>query len=354
MAKSRDAIVQNPDELSLFDLPNEMIAAIPLVASETEATKIMAKLSLSRTLYSLFKSHLDKKAEPLVAKLLRYVAFGKKNEVEEMLKKYPGLLYKTGITKDPCGRTIEGTAYRVALGAKDVSISKHEEMIEMIERYLRQLPNGEEELDKQYAKQFPEGYEKQEEERSKSDSAALKKVFAAIEKSNTDEDCKKAIEKFKNHLKKQIEGVITTGYHFNDHLFAEALELYESHYDKFGGYDRRKNNLAAIKVLGSIECYFPACLAQAACDGFGNKAMDEKRELDRALLLSDRKTLFYDPRLGESHYVGIYSIAVACKCGGGVVACVRRFLQLMSNKNSKREKLKQPRPREKTPWCVVC
>jgi hypothetical protein len=244
-----------------------------------------------------------------VQKLLLHVIRGQQKEAEEMILADPSLLLEKGRVKDCAGRTIEGTALQMALGAKDVSIGKHEEMVEMIARYL----NDEKVFAEQYREQFPEGYEKQEEERRKSDSAALKNVFAAIGESNTDEDCKEAIKEFKNHLKKQTEGVITTGYHFNDDLFAEALGLYDTHYGKFGGYNSRKNKLTVTKVMGSIEAYFTSCLAQAACDGFGRVA-NEKKKLSRSLLLDDY-TPFFHPNLGESHFVYSF-VRVGMPVGG--------------------------------------
>src|SRR3990167_8121223 len=102
-------------------------------------------------------------------------------------------------------------------------------MAEMLECLLLQLPNGEKEREKQYNEQFPEGFEKQEEARRMSDSFELNKVFAAIKKDKTTglAEAKKAVAEFQNYLKNQIKGVITTGYHFNEALFEDALKLYD-------------------------------------------------------------------------------------------------------------------------------
>lgn len=124
-------------------------------------------------------------------------------------------------------------------------------MAEMIERHMKTLPKGEEEIALQKLKQFPEGWAEQEKIREENDSAAIKKVFIAIDQSNTDKDCEKDIEEFINYLKSQDE--VKTGYHYNDELLAEAYDLYEKNYDKFGGFDSRKNRLAAIKVIGGIQ-----------------------------------------------------------------------------------------------------
>src|SRR3990167_5657411 len=128
-------------------------------------------------LYTLFKTP----ASEHVHQFLTHVVRGEKAEVEAMIQRDPRLLLEKMQVKDEAGRTIYGTAYQIALGAKDVSpFPKVEEMAEMLECYLLQLPNGEKEREKQYNEQFPEGFEKQEEARRMSDSFELNKVFAAI------------------------------------------------------------------------------------------------------------------------------------------------------------------------------
>ena len=252
-----------------------------------------------------------------IKKFLDHVVRGEKIEVEEMLKKNPDLLLHKAKVVDEAGRTIYGTAYQIALGAKDVSPfpGKVEEMAEMLEHYLLQLPNGEKEREKQYNEQFPEGFEKEEEARRMSDSFELNKVFAAIKKDKTTglAEAKKAVAEFQNYLENQIKGVITTGYHFNEALFEEALKLYDKHFDDFGGFDSDKNTLAAIKLIGFIERFFPANLAQAMCDDIG-RVVDEKKMLTRGKVLDDKKTPFFNPSLGVSHFVYSYWGVVAGLC----------------------------------------
>src|SRR3990167_4891927 len=257
---------------------------------------------------------------PHLKQFLQHVVNGEKEEAEKMLKDKPEmqqlLLSSQAKVKDYAGRKIKGTALAIALGAKDVSIGEHEEMVEMLERYLKGLPDGEAEIAKQKAAQFPAGWEQQEEARREADSIALKKVFEKIKLSTNDAASDAAVMEFKDYLAKQKDRVIKTGYHFNDQLFAEALDLYDSHYDQFGGYDSLKNRLAAIKVIGGIECLFTANLAQAACDGFG-KVVD-KKVLGRTLKLeSPRGFPFFHPYLGVSHLVYSYYAAALAVAGYG-------------------------------------
>src|SRR3990167_546002 len=299
---------------------------------------------VSKNPNSIFKNERQAEKE-VIKKFLTHVVRGEKAQAEEMIKRDPRLLLEKIKVKDEAGRTIYGTAYQIALGAKDVSPypDQFEEMAEMIERYLLQLPNGEEERNKQYNEQFPEGFEKQEEARRMSDSLALNKVFAAIKKDKTTDlaEANKAVAEFQNYLENQVKGVITTGYHFNEALFQEALKLYDEHYNDFGGYYGDKNRLSAIKLIGFIERFFPVNLAQAARDLF-RKVVDEKKALSRSKLLDDKKTSFFDSNLVATHYVYSYEVHTYVPFLAGVHRCVAEalaFHNVVSSKNNNLIKL---------------
>ena len=85
MAKGRNSIVQDPNKLSLLlDLPEEMLAAIPAIAPETEATKIMAKFAnMGKTLYHFFQPELEKRA---AAQLAQYIEDADMVKAEAMVK----------------------------------------------------------------------------------------------------------------------------------------------------------------------------------------------------------------------------------------------------------------------------
>ena len=148
-------------------------------ASATQASTEIKSLPMSSGL-TLFNKPKDE-----LTTLLDYVVRGDKDKVEEILQKTPRLLLETGLVTDYSGRQIEGTAYQIALGAEDVSRILHrgEGMAEMIEDYLRTLPNGELAIKNQQDIQFPKGYEEKENERKLMDSAALREVVRAIEES---------------------------------------------------------------------------------------------------------------------------------------------------------------------------
>ena len=313
------------DELTLVDLPSDVLngktndPSIGQYLSPLER-KYLAEIGSKHLLFS-YKADI-KPANKIIHQFLTHVVRGEKAEAETMLKKDPGLLLHKAKVVDEAGRTIYGTAYQIALGAKDVSPypGQFEEMAEMLERYLLQLPNSEEERNKQYNEQFPEGFEKEEEARKQRDLDALQKLFKAIDKAKNDHELDDAIKVFKQYLEIENTREFKTGYHFNEDLFIKAVELYHHYYDKFGGFNSKKNNLVAVKGFGGIEGYFPANLAQAMCDGVGN-VVEKKQQLTRCKLLDDKKTSFFDSRLGVSHFV--YSF-----CGGwALVECVCDVVQ---------------------------
>src|SRR3990167_2340615 len=298
--------VKQPDDAYLTQLPYDILRD----EIGKKYLSLEDQYNLSREscgLYTLFETP----ASEHVHKFLTHVVRGEKAESEAMLKEDPGLLLHKARVVDEAGRTIIGTAYQIALGAKDVSPfpGQVEEMAEMIERYLLQLPNGEEERNKQYNEQFPEGFEKEEEARKQRDLDALQKVFKAIDKAKNDHELDDAIKVFKQYLEKENTREFKTGYHFNEDLFIEAMELYDRYYNKFGRFNSKKNNLVAVKGFGGIEGYFPANMAQAMCDGVGN-VVEKKQQLTRCKLLDDKKTSFFDSNLGVSHFVYSYYAGV--------------------------------------------
>ncbi len=289
---------QQPKDAYLAWIPKEIL--------KKEIGKYLSpedKYHLSREshgLHTLFKPD----ASQHIHQFLTAVVHGQKEQVEAFLQRHPRLLLEKIQVTDEAGRKIFGTAFQIALGAKDVSPfpEKFNEMAEMIASYFEKIADGENEKQKQYAEQFPEGFEKHEAARREQDLKALNTVFAAIKNTTTMAAAEEAVTLFQDYLKQQTTGVIKSGYHFNEALFEQALKLCNYNLDACGGCFSDKNNLAAVKVLGGIQRYFTANLAQAACDGFG-KLIDEKMALSRSKLLGDKVTSYFNPKLGVDHFV---------------------------------------------------
>ncbi len=234
-----------------------------------------------------FKSDLNQ--------LLWFVARGKKREVELMLSQHPELLLYKGMTSDYSHRKLEGTALQIALGAEDVDLFTRKDidyftikgntffrktrrktsdgMAEMIQKYLRKLPDGEEIIKKQIRAQFPEGWEIEEEQKNQRDLAALKKMFKAIEDAKTDHDCKTALQEFRNYL--EPKDIIKTGLHFNSNLLIQAVKLRDQYLEAkpFEDYDSAKNIIIRNEIIGYIQRFVPANVGMAIAQGLDHSIL---------------------------------------------------------------------------------
>lgn len=292
---------------------------------------------------SIYGNNFFKRVENCqVILLLRHVVRGEQKKADAILQQNLYLLFETGrVTDYTCTedgvyyRKLEGTAYRLALGAKDVKFHSDEEcMVEMIMRHFRRLPHWEVEIKKQYDDQFPPEWEHKEEQRKTNDLLALHKVLTAINevklpdidyyknktcynngmqvlKTNLgkyynwrDEaykDCEKACEpalkEFRKYLDDQIkENVIKTGFHFNDNLLQQAFHFYNKNIRAFGAnagspWESPKNILCWRKIIGYIERFVPVCTAQAFCMGLVNY-VDSDKELERSLKFKEGYSYF--------------------------------------------------------------
>jgi len=248
-----------------------------------------------------------------VTSFLNHVVHGDYEEVKAMLDKNPSLVLYKGQITDYSGRTFEGTGLKIALWAEDVSREGHpnEGMADMIRGYfIKALGNDENKADEEIRKQcmeqfpkdeFPEYYESDEKKREEiikqkeaadPDIEALETVAKAIASADAKEikatltdkkdeynndkyelkvtgKCAKALEVFRDYLKPQ--GVIKKG-KYKAQLLIKALEKYVGEqYDLFGGHwNDPKNLLFWCQVIGYIQRYLPANLAQALCQGLYN------------------------------------------------------------------------------------
>jgi len=280
---------------------------------------------------------------PVTAFLIN-VVHGDLEEAKVMLDKNPSLVLYSGQITDYSGRTIKGTAYQIALGADDVSRAAHpdEGMADMIRDYfIKALSDDEkranEEISKQFKEQFPEKefpeyYEADKKKRAEiikrkevadPDIKALETLANTILHADAKEikatltgeqdqdgwdeyiltvsgECAKALQAFRDYLKPQT--VIKKGKHFNTQLLVKALEKYiGEQYDLFGGHLNNPKNLLFLRqVIGYIERYLPANLAQAFCQGLGYAA---RQSLERNLKLKD-SSFFYPRDLSSSSGLG--------------------------------------------------
>ncbi len=327
---------------------------------------------------TLFPSDI-KNPDALVIQLLTHVIRGELKEADAMLQREPSLALEENTVTDYSGRTIQGTALKMALGALDVNVhgacdlvirspekdwingeispaSKalyvfqgkklyyidrtkcpftetsiteipltevqqkefevavltpiirlqiwkgeaarlsedtlkkittitghiHEEsMAGMIMRHLRKIPGGKVEIVKQINEQFPAGWETEEANRVKRNKEALLTVFDEIKAAKTNALVDAATKRFWDYLEKENDpkNMIKTGKHFNEQMLLDALHLYAKYYNKDTYY---KNTILWQRVIGGIQRYVPANMAQGLAQG-AHFIINEGEKLKRSL-----------------------------------------------------------------------
>lgn len=364
---------------------------------------------------TLFPSAIENR-DMAVIQLLKHVIRGELKEADVMLQREPRLALEENTVTDYSGRTIQGTALKMALGALDVCahgtcdlvivkskngwrdrmvspesqslyiyhrkelhyidrtnhqttqiplteaqqkefealltheirlsiwdetavrLSKdilkkiatitghiHEEsMAEMIMRHLRKLPNGEAEIAKQVNEQFPAGWEIEEEKRVKRDKEALLALFNAVkaEKMNAS-DIHIAIWRFRDYLEKENDPkiIIKAGKQFNEQILFDALDIYTKYYNK---HRISKNSMFWQAVIGGIQRYFPANMAQELLQGahFITKAGSKlRRSLQFRNKLSSISSDNYFYPLNFSHRLYQLGENYAVHWDGGLSSC---------------------------------
>jgi len=301
-------------------------------------------------LQSCKRSYLLFHGSLLLKNLLQNVVYGNLVEVKKIILLHPELLLLCGSVKDYSGRIVEGTALQLALAALDVSDRENEPgMTEIIQYYLKKLPDGETKIADQICKQFPVDYEEKEAEKIKNDSVALNRVVDAIaeadhnchhtlasenwiqENIHNDKTLQKIIEsllnaeqdlfeirfnylmnylrtipvltktfgcikqlrelyRFRNYL--QLKCKFDTGLHFNPLLLIEFFQLYEKNYEEFGGWLNSKNIVMWRNILGYIQRFLTARIAFEVCQG-PYYIVEENEKLKRDLKFRNRNNEDY-------------------------------------------------------------
>ncbi len=208
--------------------------------------------------------------------------------VMRYLKLSPELLFQTGITKDPAGREVGGSIYKIFLGAGDAWARKkvHEEIIPLI-------PNGEAIAKQQYNEQFPRHADQRlsKEEKLYDDrniaqialiEADLKEIVAALKEDSctgykpTKQKTKDALKKLHTHLAPNEKEVIRSGLYSPPKIMEMLLQVYEDHYDLFSVEQLR---VYSLLVVGKAQK--TATAVDAQCYKKGKIKTVENYEPDR-------------------------------------------------------------------------
>ena len=298
--------IKKAKEFSLETLPKDTIKEIEKYLPDSDKGRLASThpafyysdLFIHTNTHCFYNRNIRKKTEK-VQNFLLHVVHGEQYEVEEMLKQDLGLLLEDGIVKDYSNRKIKGTAFKIALGAGDTSMWK------MVEEYFKQLPNGEEKKLKQFNEQFPESYNENEHE--KYDFNTLLHIIKSDplihNQCQITDVTKHALRAFREHFTPKSTDIITTGKHFDMQILIDALEAYDANFDiKKKDQEWNQRVLYCQQVIGYLERLFPACDAQACCQGFYN-VVHKEEPLIRCLQLMQSADYYYSANLGYSHYI---------------------------------------------------
>ncbi len=378
MTKSRDAIVENPDELALLiNLPPEMVVAIPTVVPAREAIKIMAGLSRAGSyFYGLFKPELEKQA---LAKALHHAAFARQKDVDTllaMLEANPRLLLKAGNVITPGGLDVRGvTIYEFLLGAGDPNLAKR------VEPFFEKLENGQNERTRQF-----ERYRPHIDAMLTQEPDDLKCLFDIIKQSSADDvaaelatgdqydtryqsPLRDAFNKFREvKLDPQVRIMTEPRMHCNYQNLIHAYSMLALEWDNLyaaSGNNYKKLYLVAREIIGLIElielpgyerCLFARGQVKAAAAG---------KEIERSHKYENGSGSFpnFDSSLVTSHSGVGFDSFISISGGWPLTtlagdpllrAGCETVTELMVSKNVRLAELMQPHPKKKKSRCVVC
>ena len=311
----------------LFDLPREMVLAIPTIAPETEATKIMAKLAnTGKTLYTFFQSELKKRA---AAQLARYIEDADQIHAEAMIKANPRLLF---VSVD---EVVNKHTKQIIKNVKPLQLAYCEgddEMCLMLTPYFElacgSVEAGREEIRKQLKEKFVEGSDEQEEGK-KIRKNCLDAVIQAItnEQFNNGRDAATntlilseatqiAIATFREAFAASQPKIIHSGMRFRLEILQEVYEVYAQEVAQWD-YDDNKCALLEDAVLSFVLRYVSANDVQRFSQGL--YYLQDKGEKFKRVNTTRDEHNFYLAVCGASA-----DFHLSGSCLGIVFGCFRR------------------------------
>lgn len=255
--------------------------------------------------------------------VLQNLVYGNENEVKAALEdvktdpeKLSALLCNISTVTDYSGRTVTDTLFKAALRSGDV------EMCQMLTPYFELIPNGSAELELQFAEVFPEGVDAHDAEQQQNTfnfdailtaikkaspaqlDAALNKTGAQFRESNdarVKPDDQLTLVEALNRFREQLADLSLKEKTFNPHHLLRAYEMYEALWKQCEsdgsdpGY--KKRDLFWRQIIGYVQCFMPACYAQAFVQGLWNLVkVDGYQSSDWLPKLLERALKFkYDP-----------------------------------------------------------
>ncbi|EKD71398.1 MAG: hypothetical protein ACD_46C00194G0012 [uncultured bacterium] len=345
MTKSRNDIVNNPDELSLLDFPSDLLripegktegVSITSACSEEDATTVMRTLSETcTTFHAFFKPELEKR------KLLNHVLKGTEKDKEKVMaaaKTHPELFFIKTTTQDGAmdldgnRRTIKDwSPYQALFGTSDVDMLLA--VKKDLDAYLDKLKDGHQFAEDHVKEKFPNGFDFPE---SKYDFSGLKAAITndqqLIQTGNPNQTTLAALEQFRKDFK---PGTVTVGHHFNMKDLIKAHQVYDENWQP---WEPKQLKFFSLGVIGFLERLMTRFYLMLTCQGIRNHTQPCKRMVevddyvhDNSVAVDEngrRKKLTVLPldgdpalRLGAGFVIDSY-----CEAAGVMGFVVRRYV----------------------------
>ena len=280
--------------------------------------------------------------QALVNPIMLAVVQGDLNQTEALIKARPPLLLSVkGRAVDYSRRTIKDlTPFQAALCAWD------DEMCAVLKQYM-----SDEEMIRQYKEIFPECHEKIDEAQTPFDFSTLVDVItqsndidvqAQLNLEQNDSLLCQTFNRFRDDFTLCSQQEIL----FNPKHLINAFEIYT---ENFKHWDWNRRDLFWRQVIGYVQRFLPANLAQDVSQGLYCR-VEEKEKSRRSFNFRFGGDVFFPLSFDSFSGLGFdYMIPVAIPMRG------RSSLEeFMLSKNFKLGQLMQPHPREKTSRCIVC
>src|SRR3990167_8454581 len=237
----------------------------PMVANVFPQLNDRDLAALSQTCRFFRDLTSEQRKQRQVNELIRRVVCGEEKEAKAMLESAPTLLLGTGRAFDYSRRTVQATPFQATLCAGDV------EMCQMMMTIAKQH-NMEGELQAQFEAIFPNGVESLAEQQQQN-TFDFDPIVAAITNAS-DADHQAALNKENNGsalcqaldaFREQFAGLSREETVFNPTHLLTAFERYDQEFDQWWNFGQR--DLFWRQVVGYVQCFLPACYAQAFAQG---------------------------------------------------------------------------------------
>jgi hypothetical protein len=306
-----------------------------VVASYYDTESLFA-VKTSRCLYRLYQPEEMKR---IVKKLLYHVIQGEQVKVKKLLdiilktrpKLFAKLLKTKIVVKDYSGRRIEGTAFQLALGARDAKFHDNRNacIVELLAHYLKMLPDGEVVLAQQYNEQFPNGWEQKEAQRATEDSTMLHQFFSVMSEAS-EESCQK-VHLMDDTIQKLLHIVAS-----DNHDPVRLNELYQTvlHADKNdfdNAFNALKDYLLEKKVVGNDQDFDFKVLKTIY--HFRNHLESTTKDIIRSGKHFNAELLIEAVLLYQTHYQNFGNRNNSARniiCGRKLIGYIQRFLPACS------------------------